>query len=157
MRPAMAALEHRIPPPVVAFAAAALMWLAARVTPLSAPRPDWLLLPALLVFIVGMAVCAAGLRAFERAKTTSNPMHPDRASALVTGGVYRFTRNPMYLGWLLALAAWAIWLASLLPVVVLPLFFAYVQRFQIAPEERVLLALFGEPYAAYCRRVRRWL
>jgi protein-S-isoprenylcysteine O-methyltransferase Ste14 len=152
----MSPLEHRVPPPLVAIAAAVLMWGISR---LVAPLADSPLTTALavLVALVGLGCAAAGLLAFSRARTTSNPFRPAEASALVTGGIYRFTRNPMYLGLLTVLLAWAIYLSSLAALVVLPLFVAYMNRFQIGPEERALSGLFGEQYAAYCGRVRRWL
>ena len=99
----------------------------------------------------------AGAVAFRKYRTTVNPMHPESTTALVTTGIYSFTRNPMYVGLLLVLAAWAAWLSNLLALVILPVFVAYVSRFQIVPEERALAARFGEQFALYCRRVRRWV
>ena len=84
-------------------------------------------------------------------------MHPDRSAALVAGGIYRSSRNPMYLGFLLLLAAWACWLANPLALAGLPAFVLYLNRFQIAPEERALRARFGDAYDGYARAVRRWL
>jgi protein-S-isoprenylcysteine O-methyltransferase Ste14 len=79
------------------------------------------------------------------------------ASALVTGGVYRLTRNPMYLGLLLDLLAWAVFLWAPLALAVLPIFVLYIHRFQIVSEERALSSLFGSEYADYKQLVRRWL
>ena len=76
---------------------------------------------------------------------------------MVRHGIYRFTRNPMYLGQLLQLVAWAFWLENLLAFAVLPAYIAYLTRFQIIPEERILSARFGASYAAYQQRVRRWV
>lgn len=152
-------LEYRVPPPVVDAACALLMWLAARATP--ALQWDWSaswrwgLLGGLS--LAGGLIALGGLWAFQRAHTTFNPLHPERASALVQGGVYRFTRNPMYLGMALVLLGWACWLAHPLAFACIPLALAYLQRFQIQPEERVLRAHFGSDYEAYCRRVRRWI
>jgi protein-S-isoprenylcysteine O-methyltransferase Ste14 len=84
-------------------------------------------------------------------------MRPDASSAIVTGSVYRLSRNPMYLGFLLVLAAWAMFLSSLAAALVLPGFVGYMNRFQIVPEEQVLLKKFGPAYAQYMSRVRRWL
>lgn len=81
----------------------------------------------------------------------------DAASSLVTNGVYRFTRNPMYVGLLLALSGWAAFLSSPSALVYLVAFVLYMNRFQIEPEERVLASRFGADYAAYRTRVRRWL
>jgi protein-S-isoprenylcysteine O-methyltransferase Ste14 len=98
-----------------------------------------------------------GLLAFRAARTTINPMAPQRTRALVTGGVYRITRNPMYVGMALLLSAWAVALGSTWALAGPLGFMLFITRFQIRPEEQALHALFGETYAAYCRRVRRWL
>ena len=93
----------------------------------------------------------------RRARTTVNPLRPERASALVTTGVYRITRNPMYVGMALMLLAWAVLLASPAALAGPVTFIAYMNRFQIGPEEDALDTLFGPDYAAYRSRVRRWL
>ena len=112
---------------------------------------------ACLIGVVGLAVMLAGVISFRRAKTTVNPLKPETATALVTSGVYRYTRNPMYLGMLTVLLAWAVYLsapASLLAVVV---FWLYIDRLQIRPEEEALVRLFGSTFTDYKSRVRRWL
>ncbi len=90
-------------------------------------------------------------------KTTVNPLTPEATTTMVTSGIYRFTRNPMYLGFLLILAGWAIALSHLLAFVILPLFVWYMNRFQILPEERALASKFPEAFTAHKRSVRRWL
>ena len=112
-------------------------------------------LTALLV-VLGIGFDGAGLLAFRKARTTINPLKPAKASAMVTGGVYRFTRNPMYVGMLLLLTAWAVHLSALSAFAGLPLFVLYIGRFQIAPEERAMEDLFGDDYRHYAQRVRRW-
>jgi len=72
-------------------------------------------------------------------------------------GVYRLTRNPMYLGFLLVLLGWAIFLSNALAFLLLPAFIFYMNRFQIEPEEKALTSLFGQQFVAYTSRVRRWL
>jgi len=153
----MQALELKIPPPVVALVLVALMWLLAHAAPtLDVPAPLRVACAA-VIGVLGAAIGVAGKVGFRRAGTTSNPMQPAKASALVTGGIYRRTRNPMYVSLLLLLVAWAVFLASgwALPGPVA--FVLYIGRFQILPEERALSAMFGADYAAYKSRVRRWL
>jgi len=84
-------------------------------------------------------------------------MTPQSASALVVSGIYRFTRNPMYVGFLFVLLGWAVWLSNGLSFLFLPAFVLYMNRFQIQPEERALHARFGQEFVAYTSRVRRWL
>ncbi len=86
-----------------------------------------------------------------------NPIKPGAASSLVTGGVFRFTRNPMYLSLLLYLLAWTAYLSNWLALLLVPVFVLYINQLQIKPEERALSALFGSEYASYKARVRRWL
>jgi len=149
--------ELRVPPVVVALLAALLMALLAR----SATGWHWptsaRLGGALFLVATGIAIAVAGVREFRRARTTVNPLAPAAASALVRSGIYRHTRNPMYLGMLLMLAGWAAWLASVAAVAVLPAFVLYMNRLQIEPEERALAGLFGGDYEDYRRSVRRWL
>ncbi|MDX2145469.1 MAG: isoprenylcysteine carboxylmethyltransferase family protein [Rhodospirillaceae bacterium] len=152
----MTFLEHRIPPPVIFALVALLMWWGAReATPVD-------LNPALrIALIVAFAAVAVvtplGLREFARAKTTFNPIKIDDASNLVTGGVFRYTRNPMYVGMASLLLAWAVYLAVPWTLLGPVAFVAFITRFQIIPEERVMRAKFGAVYDDYARRVRRWV
>jgi protein-S-isoprenylcysteine O-methyltransferase Ste14 len=148
-------LEHRIPPPVVALLCAGAMWLMAGEA--AAPAATLQIGGAILLGGAGLAVMLAGVLSFSRAKTTVNPLKPDSATALVTSGVYRYTRNPMYLGMLLVLAGWAAFLAAPAALAGVLAFWLYIGRFQIRPEERALAALFGQAYADYQARVLRWL
>lgn len=150
-------LENRIPPPIVAVCAAAIMLGAAWIVPALTFEHPWRVPLAIIVAAVGGSLDLAALARFLRARTTINPLKPGNASALVSGGIYRFTRNPMYLGLAALLLAWAIYLANLAALGVLPLFVLYLNRFQIAPEERALQARFGAEFEAYRARVRRWL
>ncbi|MBT9553679.1 MAG: isoprenylcysteine carboxylmethyltransferase family protein [Hydrogenophaga sp.] len=150
-------LELKVPPPVVGLVVGVAMWFLAPLGPgLAVPDPARLWL-ALAVAAVGAGFDLTGLIAFVRRHTTVNPLRPTNTSALVTSGVYRITRNPMYLGMACLLTAWAVWLGALWPWLGPVAFVLYITRFQIQPEERVLTTLFGEAYTAYTRRVRRWL
>jgi protein-S-isoprenylcysteine O-methyltransferase Ste14 len=153
----MRGLELKIPPPAVALLTALLMWLVSRAT----TALDFAF-PARNGFAIGLAVLGvttaiSGVITFRRARTTVNPLKPESASSLVNWGVYTVTRNPMYLGLLLVLTGWAIFLSNVLGFVFVPAFALYINRFQIAPEERALTSLFGQDFAAYQSRVRRWL
>ncbi|HRO59136.1 MAG TPA: isoprenylcysteine carboxylmethyltransferase family protein [Burkholderiaceae bacterium] len=150
-------LELKLPPPIAGLAVAAMMWGATRLVPgagfeLPAHRTI-----ALLFALAGAFIDFAGLVSFRRARTTINPLRPQASSTLVTSGIYRYTRNPMYLGMLAMLIAWGFWLSNALAIATSVLFVAWMNRFQIAPEERVLSGLFGQAFADYTRRVRRWL
>lgn len=150
-------LETKVPPPLVALAIAAGMWFAADVTPVVALAGCGRVPAAGVLALVGVAFALAGSLSFRQARTTVNPLRPERATQLVVAGVYRMTRNPMYLGMLLGLVALAVYLAAPLVLAGPVAFVGYMRRFQIEPEERALGAKFGPAYADYKRRVRRWL
>jgi protein-S-isoprenylcysteine O-methyltransferase Ste14 len=150
-------LELRIPPPIVGLAIAAGMWAIARVHR-ALQWPDLaLLLASTALCATGLAVAIGGVVSFRRARTTVNPLKPESSTALVSTGVYAFTRNPMYLGMLLVLLGWGAFLSSIWSLPGPVLFALYITRFQIIPEERVLEELFGTSFAEYRKRVRRWL
>jgi protein-S-isoprenylcysteine O-methyltransferase Ste14 len=150
-------LELRIPPPIVGLVVAAGMWALAHVPPVVQLPRLVRLSAALALAAVGAAVAIGGVVSFRRARTTVNPLKPETTATLVSTGVYSFTRNPMYLGMALVLVGWGAYLSSAWSLVGPMLFALYITRFQIIPEERVLERLFGEPFAEYKGRVRRWL
>ena len=153
----MNTLELKVPPLVLVLMLAVIMWFAAMQLPSLAftlPGRHGL---TVVISGVGILFLLAGVYQFQKAKTTVNPITPAAASAIVTSGVYRISRNPMYVGFLLALTGWAIFLSHPLPFLLLPVFVAYMNRFQISPEERVLSAKFGDEYDSYKQGVRRWL
>jgi len=153
----MSALDLKIPPPIVTLVLALLMWLTPAVAGhLEISFPSRVLWAVVLV-CVGQGIAIAGMVAFRRAKTTVNPVKASSASSLVIRGVYRYTRNPMYVGLLLTLLAFAVFLANPLAVLWVVVYVLYITRFQIIPEERVLASLFGAEYETYKGRVRRWI
>jgi protein-S-isoprenylcysteine O-methyltransferase Ste14 len=133
------------------------MWGLARFAPsLHSPFPGHIAL-AFVIGALGLLANIAGFLQFRRARTTVNPMKLEAVSALVTSGIFRWTRNPMYLGFALVLVAWAAYLANPLSLLGVAFLIAYLNRFQIAPEERVLERRFGDQFLAYRESVRRWL
>lgn len=151
------ALELKVPPPVVALLVAGAMWGGSSALPTSSVPTIFHVFAALALALAGGVIALSGVASFRRAKTTVSPMKPERAASLVTSGIYRFTRNPMYLGLLLALIALMVYLASLWLLVGPIAFVLYMNRFQIAPEEQVLSRMFGAAYTTYQSGVRRWL
>jgi protein-S-isoprenylcysteine O-methyltransferase Ste14 len=112
---------------------------------------------ALPIALAGAALTGAGLLSFRHARTTVNPMKPQSAASLVRSGVYSISRNPMYLGLLVVLFAWAAYLSTVWALLGPLVYVLYINRFQIAPEERILSAKFGASYAEYKARVRQWI
>jgi protein-S-isoprenylcysteine O-methyltransferase Ste14 len=150
-------LELKIPPPIVGSIMALLMWVVSGLGP-QLPIGDQTRygLTGVLV-LIGISFDVLGLVAFRAMRTTINPLRPDRTSALVTQGVYRVTRNPMYVGMAFLLLAWGVYLSAWVSLAGVALFVFYITRLQIIPEERVLKQRFGAEFSAYSDRVRRWL
>lgn len=150
-------LELKLPPPLVALLCGGAIWWLAGVMPASFALPDacrWLAIP---LVIAGLSCDLLALLTFRKAQTTINPLSPENSCALVTGGIYRFSRNPMYLGLALLLTAWLLFVGQWLLLPLVALFVGYITRFQIVPEERVLQERFGEAWNIWQGRVRRWL
>lgn len=153
----MRALELKVPPPVVALVCGWAAWQIARQFPGFAIDIPARVPLAAAIALVGLSFDAMSLVRFIRARTTVNPLRPGNTSALVGGGLYRWSRNPMYLGLLLVLTGWTVYQSNAAAFIAPVLFVAYITRFQILPEERVLAAKFGPAYESYRRTVRRWI
>jgi len=153
----LSALELRIPPLALVAIFGVAMWCGARAAP-----SLFLAIPARLVVAAAMAalggaVSLAGVLEFRGARTTVSPYRPDATSAIVRTGVYRYSRNPMYLGFLFMLGGWAVLLSNAFALALLPLFVVFMSRFQVVPEERWLMERFGDEFAEYMTKTRRWL
>ncbi|MGZ8424697.1 MAG: methyltransferase family protein [Candidatus Binatia bacterium] len=153
----MHVLEMKVPPVAVALATAGLMWLVAWAVPALGLLFPAHSLVAVSLTLAGAVIIALGVISFRRARTTVNPMKPQSSSFLVVSGIYTLTRNPMYLGLLLVLLGWAIFLSNVPAFIFLPTFVLYINRFQIEPEERALAELFGQAFTVYKASVRKWL
>lgn len=153
----MSHLDNRIPPPLIAASAALLIWLFSFL-PGHFPLTHGLRITLMTVlFGAGLLLGVGGITAFKRAQTTVNPLKPETATTLVTGGVYQYSRNPMYTGLALWLVVWALYLDSVLALAGVAAFVGYMTRFQIVPEEQAMQTLFGAQFTLYKARVRRWL
>ena len=153
----MSKLELRIPPVGIFLLFSAAMWL------LSTFTPDYSFDPIFRVVVIALTMAPAavfglgGVLSFKKAGTTVNQLNPEKSSSLVNSGVYRFSRNPMYLALLLVLLALGVFLSNVNALVIAALFVPYMNRFQIVPEERAMDKLFGPDFAEYCESVRRWI
>ncbi len=153
----MKRLELLIPPPLVMLLVGLMMWVLPRMFP--ALTLAWLQSTMMAYFfaLLGLVISLVSMVAFTRGRTTMDPKQPASASNLISTGIYRYSRNPMYLGVLLILAGWAIYLGNVLSFPGLFVFTAYITRFQIIPEERLLSQKFGVAFDSYKNKVRRWL
>ncbi len=149
-------MKLKLPPAIVFLVFGILMYLLAEFLPVG--YFDFFgrryLIKALLILAV--VISCVALIQFYLAKTSIDPKNPSKASSLVSNGIYKYSRNPMYLGLLLILLAWALWLGNAFNVLLAAGFVSYMNAFQIQPEESTLASLFGKEYKNYCIKVRRW-
>ena len=148
-------LNTKIPPPIIAILFAVLIfYFSDSFAYVDLPFKIYL---SLFFVLLGFFITFSSARNFKKKETTVNPIKPEEASQLVTDGFFKITRNPMYLGMLLFLLGLSIYNGLIVGLVFLPLFVGYITFFQIIPEERAMIKIFGEDYKAYMKKVRRWI
>lgn len=147
----------KYPPVLQILIAAVFAWVLAQYLPVFSFGGAIVDYAIWLSAIAGFGLLAVALNIFRIHKTTFDPLDPSKAQRLVVTGAYRFTRNPMYLGLALLLVAWCLFLGDLVAFATLPLFIIAMNELQIKGEEHALLHKFGDDYAAYKNRVRRWI
>tara|TARA_B100000609_G_scaffold178203_1_gene157233 strand:+ start:99 stop:551 length:453 start_codon:yes stop_codon:yes gene_type:complete len=148
-------LNTKIPPPIIAILFAVLIfYFSDSFAYVDLPFKIYF---SLFFVLLGFFITFSSARNFKKKETTVNPIKPEEASQLVTDGFFKITRNPMYLGMLLFLLGLSIYNGLIVGLVFLPLFVGYITFFQIIPEERAMIKIFGEDYKAYMKKVRRWI
>ena len=148
-------MKTKIPPPIIALVMIAIIYLSSLIIePISF---GYQTLISILVGVIGLACAIPSFRLFAKYKTTISPFTPSETTALVTDGMYRYSRNPMYLGLVLLTIAATIFFGTWLGVVIVVAFIFLLNFLQIKPEEEALLDIFGEEYVEYQKKVRRWI
>lgn len=150
-------LQNKVPPVILVLLFGLIIWVIAIATIQVPVEQGTRLILALGLLGLGVFFCVSGVVSFRRAKTTVNPLSPGSASSLVSSGIYRYSRNPMYVGFALMLLAWAAYLFAPVSIIGVAGFMVYMNKFQIEPEENALRELFGQEFSEYAQRVRRWL
>ena len=148
-------LKNKIPPPIVTLVFAALIYLSADLLPHLMFEGQTFLSSIIAIF--GLIILLLAVKAFVQFKTTINPLKPKTTSVLVTSGIFKLSRNPMYLGMLLLIISLWIKTGAVLGFILVAGFIAYLNYFQIFPEEQAMKRLFSDKYKTYCQQVRRWL
>ena len=148
---------HPIPPLILTIIVGAVMLVSKMFLGVSVISFPYASTITMLLIIIGGIPFTGAVYLFIKARTTVNPTQPDASSSLVTHGIYRFTRNPMYLGFLLWLMAWGIYLEEIVAISGPLFFYWYINRYQIPFEEVALNKHFSDVYVAYCNTTRRWL
>ena len=151
-------MHLRIPPPIVALIGILLIFLSKDYILILYLHPHLQNTLALIFLIIGFVIIFSATKEFKKSDTTVNPMKPETSTSLVTSGIFKYTRNPMYLGLTSILLASCFYFSSLLGIIVyVPLFILYITVFQIIPEEETMKGLFNDEYFDYCSKVRRWI
>ena len=153
----MNARALKVPPVAQVIITAAAMYGVSKMVPALTFSLNGSTALAVGLGVIGMSLGVMGVTQFRIAQTTPNPQALEKVSSLVTSGIYRYSRNPMYLGLVLILLGWAFYLSHFLAFVLLPVFILYMTRFQIQPEEQMMARKFGKTYQAYLNKVRRWI
>ncbi len=148
-------MKTKIPPPILALVMIGLIYLSSLfIEPTTFNYQGSL---SILFLILGFACLLPSFKLFAKFKTTITPLKPSNSTALVTEGMYRYSRNPMYLGLLLITIASTIWFGTWSGIIINIVFIFLINFLQIIPEEEALLEIFGEEYEEYKKNVRRWI
>jgi protein-S-isoprenylcysteine O-methyltransferase Ste14 len=150
-------LSLKIPPGAQGIVAILLIWLFDRYAPLYDIKFIYQNVVACASIGTGAIVALSGIFAFIKFSTTVDPRYPEKASELVIVGIYKYSRNPMYLGILLIITGIAVYFGALSSIFVVLSFVVFINKYQIVPEEAALQEKFGESYTRYAQNVRRWL
>ena len=148
-------MKTKIPPPILALVMIVLIYLSSFFIESTTFNYQGSL--SVLVLILGLACAIPSFKLFARYKTTISPLKPSDTTVLVTEGMYRYSRNPMYLGLLLLTIASTIWFGTWFGIIINIVFIFLINFLQIIPEEEALLEIFGEEYEEYKKNVRRWI
>lgn len=151
-------MHLRIPPPIVALIGILLIFLSKDYILILYLHPHLQNTLSILFLIIGFVIIFSATKEFKKSETTVNPMKPETSTSLVTSGIFKYTRNPMYVGLTSILLASCFYFSSLLGIIVyVPLFILYITVFQIIPEEEIMKGLFNDEYLDYSSKVRRWI
>ena len=118
---------------------------------------NYLIFISIIFLLIGLFVFVSAIRSFNKHETTVDPLNPEKASTLVTNGVFKYTRNPMYLGLLLVLCSISVQFSLIGGLIIIPIFVLFITKFQIIPEEKAMKSLFKKDFQLYKEKTRRWL
>ena len=148
-------MKTKIPPPILALIMIVIIYLSSLTVETFTFSYQTVL--SVLVVAIGLGCAVPSFRLFANNNTTISPFTPSETTALVTSGMYRYSRNPMYLGLVLLTIAATIFFGTWLGIVIIVAFIFLLNFLQIIPEEEALLDIFGEEYVEYKKKVRRWI
>ena len=147
-------LKTKIPPPLITLICILIIYFFEKEFIFF---EDWNIYISGFFLLGGLLIIAFAVFKFAKTKTTVDPTKPSKTSSLVISGIYRITRNPMYLGMLFLIISFTFYKLSLLGAIVIPSFIFYINKYQIEPEEYEMRKKFGENFEDYCKKVDRWI
>ena len=148
-------METKIPPPIVTLLFGLSIYFSRGI--FQAVEVKYSFYIAILLLILGLTVLISAVRLFRKDKTTVNPLSPEQATKLVTDGIFKYSRNPMYLGMAFILGSIAVFFNLIGGIILITLFCSYITKFQIIPEERAMSNLFSQDFDKYKHTTRRWI
>ena len=148
-------IKTKIPPPLIALTFGFLMNYTKNIFPKINIRNE--IIFGSFMIIIGLVIILSAIILFKKYQTTITPLNPSNATKLITDGIYKFSRNPMYLGLLLVLLGISIIINLTGGFFLIPLFILYLNLFQIIPEENAMVDLFKDEFLEYKENVRRWI
>ena len=148
-------IKTKFPPPLVALTFGFLINYTKNIFPKIEIKNE--IIFGSFMIISGLIIILSAIILFKKYQTTISPLNPSNATKLITDGIYKFSRNPMYLGLLLVLLGISIILNPTGGFILIPLFILYLNLFQIIPEENAMVDLFKDEFLEYKKNVRRWI
>ena len=148
-------METKIPPPIVTFVFGLSIYFSRGIFQVVEIKYSFYF--GILLLVLGFVILISAVRSFRKDKTTVNPLSPEQATTLVTDGIFKYSRNPMYLGMALVLGSIAVFFNIIGGIILVALFCAYITKFQIFPEERAMRDLFSDDFDKYTKVTRRWI
>tara|TARA_B100001113_G_scaffold169697_1_gene138812 strand:+ start:128 stop:574 length:447 start_codon:yes stop_codon:yes gene_type:complete len=148
-------METKIPPPIVTLVFGLSIYFSRGIFQVVEIKYSFYF--GILLLLLGFVILISAVRLFRKDKTTVNPLSPEQASKLVTDGIFKYSRNPMYLGMALVLGSVAVFFNLTGGIILIALFCAYITKFQIIPEEKAMKDLFSDDFEKYKKVTRRWI
>ncbi len=145
----------KIPPPVIVLILVVSNFLSSKkIDIINIPNQT---LVSIIIFLIGVFILIVPVSKFIKSKTTVNPIKFKKVNKLITSGIYKYSRNPMYLGFLMIVISTSIYYLNIFSIITPILFYFWINRYQIKREEIFLREKFGKEYLLYTTKTRRWI
>ena len=145
----------KIPPPILVLILASSNYFSSKkIDLIHLPNQD---LISILILLIGMLILINPIFKFIKSKTTIDPIKFKKVNKLITSGIYKYSRNPMYLGLLMIVISTSIFYLNIFSITTPLFFYFWINRFQIKREEIFLTEKFGKEYLLYKAKTRRWI